>query len=102
MNMSTISMHATGREPVATAPLNTWLQSIPAKRAAQIRMQNLKHFTACPPRPISRAREPLPHVTLTGVHGGQAFPAEDWHYGHKGLYQDRRVRSDRIAGDLGR
>jgi len=85
------------------APSVSWtLQQWPAKTAARARMGSLSHFTATPPRPISRGRPPLPFVTLMGVHGGQTFHAEDWDYKRFGAKLDKRMRHDHIAGDLGR
>jgi len=105
MNMSVISVQSTPKAPndnMYAYQVSSCLEQLPAKTAARARMRSLKNFYAMPPRPVSRARDPLPYVTLMGVHGGQAFPAEDWNYKHHGSKTDRRVRNDHIAGDLGR
>lgn len=103
MNMSSISVQSQPQShEFPSSAVSSCLQSLPAKTAARARMRNLKNFYAMPPRPVSRARPPHPHVTLMGVHGGQAFAAEDWHYKHHGYAQDRRVRHDHVAGDMGR
>jgi hypothetical protein len=84
-------------------PMNvsTGLQQWDPRTAARARMGSLKHFTATPPRPVSRERrQPLPSLTYMGIHGGQVRHADDWNYkfGHT---LDKRVRHDHVAGDLG-
>jgi len=82
--------------------VSTGLEQWPARTAARARMGSLKHFTATPPRPVSRERSrPLPALTFMGIHGGQVRLAEDWHYRSFGHTQDKRIRHDHIAGDLG-
>lgn len=107
MNMTAISVQSTPKsaatvgfmnEPSTSRGLEQW----PARTAARARMGSLKHFTATPPRPVSRERrEPLPALTFMGMCGGQVRHAEDWHYKTHGYTRDKRMRHDHIAGDLG-
>jgi len=107
MNMTAISVATTPKSAAVVGFQNcpsvaSGLEQWPPRTAARARMGSLKHFTATPPRPISRERrQPLPALTFMGICGGQVRHAEDWHYKTHGYAQDKRVRHDHIAGDLG-
>lgn len=85
--------------PSVSSGLEQW----PARTAARARMGSLAHFTGTPPRPISRERKQnLPLMSFIGIHGGQVRHPADWHYKGFGHTQDKRIRHDHVAGDLGR